>query len=323
MRGYVSIKRAAEFLPRFIGGYFCRTRFIPRQIPRLSIETTNFCDCRCVFCANKLMRRKREHLDMALFKKAIDEFAAWGVGDIDFNSTIGEPLLDPYLLERARYVRSFEQNKILGFVTNLQWLQKFDLAEFFDSGITWLCLSITLSGRQKYKEFFGVDRYDTVLENMVKLIKENKRRLNPMVIHLSLKPTNEDTEAILGHPDLKMIASLLNRDIEKLARERTRYVDDWTGAVKLPAYLEKRPRYPRFFRPCALFYAGLMLFSNGRIGVCHCRDYEADSALILGNIKDNSIKSLWESGQLKRLRLNWRVKNMVPDICNRCDHYVY
>ena len=40
---------------------------------------------------------------MTLFKKAMDDFARLGGTAIDFNVTIGDPLLDPNLLERARY----------------------------------------------------------------------------------------------------------------------------------------------------------------------------------------------------------------------------
>jgi len=44
-------------------------------------------------------------------------------------------------------VRAYPQFQTLGFVTTLQWLHRWDLDDFFASGITWLPVSITLSGR--------------------------------------------------------------------------------------------------------------------------------------------------------------------------------
>lgn len=170
----IFLKETLSFTVRFVKSYFKKGRFTPKEVPRLSIETTNVCDARCVFCANTVMKRPREHLDMSIFRKVVDEFIAIGGSHIDFNTVIGEPLLDPYLLERARYVRQFSQVESLGFVTNLQWLHKFDLDEFFNSGINWLGISTVLSGRDKYLEFFGVDRYEQTLKNILRLLRKIK-----------------------------------------------------------------------------------------------------------------------------------------------------
>src|SRR6185295_12102345 len=161
------VKRVWGFIYRYTVSYFEKGRFTAPSIPRLSIETTNVCNAKCVFCANPVMQRDKEPLEVTKFKKAVDEFVALGGTAIDFNATIGDPLLDPYLLERARYVKQFPQFASLGFVTTLQWLHRYDLNEFFESGITWLSISTTLSGREKYLEFFGVDKYEPMLTNMV------------------------------------------------------------------------------------------------------------------------------------------------------------
>lgn len=269
------------------------------------------------------MKRKREYLDMALFKKAVDEFVAIEGTEIDFNATIGEPLLDPHLLERASYVKQFPQFKSLGFVTNLQWLHKFDMDEFFKSGISWLGISTVLLGRQKYFEFFGVDRYGQALENLLRLIQENKKRGNKIVLLFTIKPMGESISDVLNYPDFKMISSLVDFNLVKAVKNQSFYVDDWGGIVKLPPYLERRPLYPRMFRPCRFLYTGLILFSNGNIGVCPCRDFEANSSLILGNTKGTTLKEAWKGEKPARLRFNWRRINIIPNICKRCSQYVY
>lgn len=269
------------------------------------------------------MKRPREYLDLSIFKKVVDEFIALGGVDIDFNTIVGEPLLDPYLLERARYVRQFPQVKSLGFITNLQWLHKFDMDEFFNSGIDWLAVSTALSGSDKYFEFFGVDRYEQTLKNLTRLIEENKKRGNRMKVGIGIKPTNESFSDVLSHPDYKRIKSFLNQGLITVIRREGLYVDDWLGCVKLPSYLKRRPLYPRVFRPCGLLYGGLIIFPNGNIGACSCRDFEANSELVLGNAKNTTLKEAWEGKRLAAIRSDWRKRNKIPDICKHCRHYVY
>jgi len=322
-RTVVHLRKAVRFAVRYVAGYFEPGRFAPGRSPKLSLETTNICNAKCVFCANPVMTRRKQPLDMEAFCKAVDEFAAMGGTDIDFNATIGDPLLDPRLLERARYVRRHPQFANLGFVTTLQWLHRFPLDDFFAAGFTWLAVSTTLSGRERYHEFFGVDLYDRMLANLVALLEENNRRGRPIHVAISIKPTNEPLARVIAHPDLERIARLTDQDLAATVRSQGFYVDDWLGAVTLPSYLKKRPLYPRSFRPCRLLYAGLMVYSNGNVGACSCRDFEATSELILGNVKDATLGDLWTGDTLARLREDWRRRNRVPDICRSCRHYLY
>lgn len=268
------------------------------------------------------MKRHREHLDMLLFKKVVDEFVALGGFDISFTPVIGDPLLDPYLLERVRYVKQFPQIKSLGFVTNLQWLHRFDMEEFFNAGIDWLVVSTTLSGPEKYFEFFGVDRYEQTIKNLIKLVEENEKRGNRIRITISLNRTDEKNNEIVTHPDYKRVKSFAEKGVITMPKTGL-CVDDWLGYVQLPAYLKRRPLYPRLFRPCWLLYAGLVVFCNGKIGVCACRDFEANSELILGDIKSTTLREVWEGEKLANIRSNWRNKNKIPNICKRCSYYVY
>jgi len=263
-------------------------------------------------------------LDMSDFERAVDEFAELGVTTLDFNATIGEPLLDKMLVARARYVRNYPQFQSLGFVTTLQWLHLHDVDELLDSGFTWLALSISLTGRATYERFFGVDCYDQMFTNLLKLIEANKRRKAPLALITSLKPTDEPRSEILKHRDFQRIDALcpelqLPASVETLGA----YVDDWGGAVSLPSYLRRRPLVPRYFRPCRFLYTTLMVYSNGKVGACNCRDYEADSELILGQVGADSVRDLWEGERLQALRNGWRMRNRIPSICRTCRHYLY
>jgi radical SAM protein with 4Fe4S-binding SPASM domain len=268
------------------------------------------------------MKRKKMYIDMGEFERAVADFAEAGGTVIDFNTTIGDPLLDKRLLARARYVRSFAQFKSLGFVTTLQWLHKHDLNEFLDL-FTWVGVSITLSGRESYRKFFGVDKYDQAYSNLKTLLRAVHAKGSNFSIGIGLKPTDEPAHTILSHPDFREINALVGGGLVDQVNNGGIYVDDWLGAVKLPEYLSKRPLYPRAFRPCAMLYGKLMIFSNGAVSACACRDFEASSDLILGDIRTDNIVDLWNGPRLKSIRKEWRLKNKVPDICKSCRHYLY
>jgi len=325
MQGYLSsFFRGMRWAGRYAKGYFEPGRFEPSRDPSLTVEATNTCGSKCIYCPNSIMTREKESMDMKIFKKTIDEYAAMGGHFISFTPTIGDPLLDKNLIERGRYVKQYAQFASLGFFTPLQWLHRHDINDFFSAGFTWLGISISLSGKESYKSFFGVDRYEQTVKNLETLIHENNRRGNSLKLTIFLVPTDEPIEKVAKHPDLIRIKSLLGQDSKDCIEEqRGAYVDDWHGNVKLPEYLRRTPLYPRYFRPCRMLFSGLTVHSNGLVDACRCHNFDATGDLILGDIKDTELNEMWNGVRLKFLRDNWKSKSKVPDICQKCRSYLY
>ena len=306
-----------QYLQRSLSGNASK----PPAAPALSLETTSVCNARCVFCPNGAMERPRQKMPMETFKKAVDEAVKMGVSHYDFFVTIGDPLLDPLLLERARYVRSFAQIRDMGFNSTLQWLHLFDMDEFFSCGFTWVHVSTALSGAETYSKFFGVDKYDLMLKNLLALLRENNRRGKPMAIEIGIKPTPEPRQHIIDHPDFQLVQSLTDQDLAAMVMREDFFVCDWGGAVKLPDYLRPLPLWPREHRPCYRLFEGVQIFSNGKVGACACRDFEASSELILGSLDDKTLPEMWNGEQLSQIREDWRSGRKIPEICSNCRSY--
>ena len=315
------LRHVARFGWRYLKGSFQRNGWTAPAAPGVYFETTSVCNSRCVFCPNGAMERPRQKMPMEVFKKAVDEAVAMGAPSFDFFVTIGDPLLDPLLLERARYVRSLVRIRDMGFNTTLQWLHNFNMEEFFQCSFTWINVSTTLSGADSYREFFGVDKYDLMLKNLIALLKENERRGKPLIIEIGIKPTPEPRKQIINHPDFKRVQSLTNQDLVRTVMAEDFFVCDWGGAVKPPAYMRLLPMWPRRHRPCYRLYDGLQVFSNGKVGACACRDYEASSELILGSVQTMTLEEMWNGQQLTQIRADWRSGRHVPDICSKCRSY--
>jgi radical SAM protein with 4Fe4S-binding SPASM domain len=259
-------------------------------------------------------------MDTDTFKKIVVDFVDMGGVALCFAPCIGEPLLDPFFLERAQFVKRFPQIKTLVLISTLQWLHKFDIDKILEIGFSEVIISIALSGKERYFEFFGVDNYEQAFKNLVNLIQENKKHQNKININIYIRPTQEPDEAVLNHPDFRLVNSLMNGALSSKVKYRFQ-VDDWHGAVKPPEYIKKPILYPRTFLPCSYLYNSIIVFSNGKVGACPCQDFEADSDLILGDVKNNSLKELWSGQRLAILRDNWRKRNIIPDICSQCKFF--
>jgi len=117
-------------------------------------------------------------------------------------------------------------------------------------------------------------------------------------------------------PDFKKIASYRCKIIF------TYFYDDWGGVVRQDDLQNEMRLLPPINKngPCKLlaFYPKVLV--NGTITACGCRDYNGDSELILGNIKENSLFEIWSNGKLVNIYNRFKNKN-YPDICKNCNQY--
>jgi len=90
----------------------------------LFIELTNICNANCIYCGYRFMKRKKGIMDMKLFKKFIDEFDNAGGGDISLTGIVGDPLIDPNIIEKIRYARAKDNIRNIRFSTNGILLKK-------------------------------------------------------------------------------------------------------------------------------------------------------------------------------------------------------
>ena len=83
--------------------------------PEIRIETTNACNATCLMCPREKMDRLEGVMDMKLFKKIVKQGKAFGAKRV-FLGGFGEPLLDPLLIERIRFIKS--QELFCNFISN-------------------------------------------------------------------------------------------------------------------------------------------------------------------------------------------------------------
>jgi len=156
-----------------------RKRPVPRFPRTIQIQTQSGCNAACAFCPNKKTQTTLSHgrMDEALFRKIVDECVAHRLRRIS-PYLMNEPLLDPDLPERIRYIASKKAPRtIVSINTNASKLEGDMARQLLRCGLDRLSIS-----------FHGISK-DTYEASMVGLsFEENLERVNAFAALLREAP---------------------------------------------------------------------------------------------------------------------------------------
>ena len=281
----------------------------------LLIELTNICNANCIYCGYRYMKRQKGVMKQELFERLIDEFNNGGGGDINLAGIVGEPLIDPNIIEKIKYARAKKNIRHIRFSTNSILLQKMGIKKLLKSEVDSILINIGGMDKDTYRTLFGVDAFYEVFENVKELLVSNRSFGNPIDLTIVIK--------VISRDDVLKNKNYLS--LKKLAETcRTRIVfdytyDSWCGRISkkdmvgdMKLKLSKKKK-----EPCSLLYSTMTVTWNGNIVPC-CRDI--DGEMILENVQQYSIDEIWKSDKIKNLRRGFSEGN-IPKICSRCGHY--
>ncbi|MBI3667701.1 MAG: radical SAM protein [Acidobacteria bacterium] len=300
----------AKLFPRDYSKELAKTAHCP---PLLGIETTNICNADCVFCAYQYMERPKIIMDFDLYRKIVDDYAECGGRNVGLAVTVGDPLLDPRLLDRIAYGRSRGMQGF-GFFTNGILLHKFAQKALLTSGLAALHISLAGFDRETYKKIYRVDIYHRVIDNTVKLAEVNNLLGRPVKITVSVR-SSLPIRQLIKTEDYRRLRSL-GVPVEFAIR-----YDSWSGKIRpedLQGVMRMRP-LPQKKQPCGALWFGATVHADGAFTVCGCRDLDGTSELTLGNLKEQSLHDLWTSEKLQHIKRHFTT--VLPDICVDCTQY--
>ena len=287
------------------------------SMPMLVLETTNICNANCIFCGYQYQERPTGLMDMGLFKKAIDEFVECGGGSLGFTPTVGEPLLDGFILERIRYARSKPQITSIGMYSNFISLDRISISELLKSGLTSLTVSTSGLEHGMFERIYRSKMYKNVVANIITFGKENNALGRPINFSVDMR-VDRSLKEVTSYPDYVEVSSLIG--VENVGVKFQ--FDSWGGRItpnQLGGAMKIRARQHLSISPCCELYSGPMVYWDGKVGACGCRDLNA-SELIIGNLTKTHLADIWFGVCLVRLREEF-MTNKRPDICRNCTHY--
>ena len=248
----------------------------------LNIGLTNRCNARCSFCPVVRTEIQREDMPFDLVKKIIREV------DVEHHISLalfGESTLYPYLREVVSLVREKGVMSIL-YTNGIQEIKGQPDKVVF---------SLDAFTREDYKKTKGVDRFETVLENIEKY-KGYK---------------------VAQFADLRY-SKRVQKFIEKLPVDKVKFgrFISWGGEVEWDTPRERKIREPL---PCGHLWKFMNIASNGDVVIC-CLDYNHHH--VMGNVKQAHVMDVWDSEKFNEMR-NKHLKGDLPEMCLNCENEDY
>lgn len=318
---WMTVKRVVRerfnYLDRVSNAEFLSNLQLLEKRPwNLHIEPTNICNAKCIFCAYQYQTRPMMVMTDAVYFKALDDYCSIGGGELMLQCCVGDPLLDPKLIERIKAARSRSEITQIATITNGINLDKVGIKSLLQSGITNIRISTGPWDEKLYRSIYRSNEYRRVLQNVTELLNVNKDAREPVRIKISFR-SNLTMKKTLELPDYQLIRKMPH-EIEF----NTDY-DTWLGEIKQKDLIDGmhiRPLSRLEKEPCYWFYDGPIIFVDGKVGLCGCRDFNAYSKLIVGNILDSHLLDLWQSEATKKLRYSFTIGD-YPDVCKKCTTY--
>lgn len=271
----------------------------------LNIEPTNHCNAFCIICPRDKMNRSLGFIDYDLFKKIIDEVSLHRLpGQLTLNKD-GEPLLHPKIEKLISYAKEKNSAHRIEVYTNGILLDRKMSEKLIKSGLDILYLSLDAGSPKTYFKIKGIDLFGKVKKNILDFI-EIKKKLGaskPLLV-------------------VKMVETLDNfKEKEKFKKFWSKKADNviissfhtWEGSIKDRGVGgEKRERYP-----CPVPWYNPVINWNGLVSAC-CVNIN-ENELIMGDIRKESLKEIWQSKNYKKLRkAHLRQDYTFFPTCQRC-----
>lgn len=244
-------------------------------------------------------------MDFDLFKKIIDDCKGHQVRI--WLHFLGEPLLNPSLFDMIDYAKAQNMSEV-GFSSNAAFLKEEHINRLLDTGLDRLEFSVDALDSRNFLQMRGVDEFEKVKSNVTQFlrIKKERNRTTPItsIQFMRTKESENNSQKIIdtwkpllfGDDFVMMIDehSFLNFD------RRTQIVQK---------YFERTP--------CGWLWEYMLIFWNGDIPLC-ASDYEGTD--VLGNVKNDSISNIFNSGKVDAYRNQHRNREFGKIAnCSSCE----
>jgi len=298
VRALIDLYKRKHFASRMRGSRL----FFPRTI---YLETTNFCNAKCIMCPHEKMERKKGYMSWALFKKIIDECKSFEGEGLSFSlHKDGEPLLDPLFFKRIKYIRDKLTKSKVSFITNAVLLNEEKARLLLDSDVDSVTFSVDGASKKTYESIRKGLSYDLLKRNLDKFFKLKENASSKVNVTMQMVVSEENKHEIGGYNDL------WKDKVDKVYFKSMHNFLVMATSMKTKALSKKQQRF------CEFPFKFLVVYWNGDIGLC-CWDY--DNIVDLGSVECDKIEDVYNSNKFKLIRgamCNMECGELVP--CKIC-----
>jgi radical SAM protein with 4Fe4S-binding SPASM domain len=196
-------------------------------------------------------------------------------------------------------------------------LNKFGAEALVTSGLSSLTVSTSGFDPVMYERVYRSTRYAQMLRNVKEFGEVNNRLGRPVTLFVDMRVDRPLAE-VLSYADYNEVAAIVGPENIGV---KFRY-DSWGGKIsqdELTGNMKLRRNLRPRWSPCTELFMGPMVYWDGTVGGCNCRDVNA-SELIIGNVRDQHLADIWFGPELKALRDEFTTPK-IKDLCKSCEHY--
>jgi hypothetical protein len=267
----------------------------PRMPEIVQIEATNICNAKCTFCPRDDMKRRQGIMDMALYRKIVDECAALGIGHVRMHN-YGEAFVDKKLPEKIAYAKSRGIPEV-GVITNGSLLGPDVAQAVIEAGLDAINISLDAAGKDTFESTRVGLKYDKVIANvegLVRIRRELGRKRPKLILSFVRQDNSAEEQAFIDH--WSAVADKIH--ITEL--------HNWAGTLK---------RRSDVNFPCYRQWLTFTALWDGRVSLC-CADL--DGHVVLGDLNTQTIADIWNSEAYRTVRRE-QLASGGPAICRNCD----
>jgi len=267
----------------------------PRLPEIVQIEATNICNAKCTFCPRDDMTRRQGVMEMALFRKIVDECASLGIGHVRMHN-YGEAFVDKKLPEKIAYAKAKGIPEV-GVITNGSLLGPDVARAVIEAGLDAINISLDAAGKETFESTRLGLKYDKVIANvegLVRIRRELGRRRPKLILSFVRQDNSAEEQAFIDH--WSAVADKIH--ITEL--------HNWAGTLKRRADVNF---------PCYRQWLTFTVLWDGRVSLC-CADL--DGHVVLGDLATETIAGVWNGDAYRRVRRE-QLESGGPAICRNCD----
>ncbi|MEW6271953.1 MAG: radical SAM protein [Thermodesulfobacteriota bacterium] len=278
-------------------------RFVP---DRLYIESTNYCNLKCIMCPTGLgvIKRPKGYMDMDLYRAIVDEMGPLSVSAV--LHSWGEPLMHPKLFDMIRYGKKAGLG--VETSTNITLLNEDRARAVLDSGLDVLYLALDGATRETYESVRVNAKWDKVLRNVDRLLELKEQTGSHLRVVLQIIAMNETRAEV---------DEFLRRwDRPGVDQVNVKALDSWGDQVEaITSHRAEEERLPMKRMPCPNLWYHSYIFWDGSLTSCE-RDYDIRTPL--GNVRDHGVMAAWHGAEMRRLRRMHVEGRFEAPACARC-----
>jgi len=284
------------------------------DFPRyIDIELTNYCNYKCLMCpvGTGTMKRVQGFMSKEVYDKLLNEIK-------DYKTSLR-------FIRWEDFIEYIKKAKNLGIMchlnTNGSLLTEDDLKSLVEIGLDSIKFSFQGIDEKSYSEMRNKNCFNDLINKIKRLYEIRGNNIYPY-IHIATTVTYENKENVYK---FKKYTSQF-ADLVTIGRTKLEHIDIEKSKLskeekEMFKYLkEQESLVKQHFKCCPEVFDKLSINWDGTVTAC-CGDY--DNKMLIGDLKENSLKEIWNSEKADYYRkLLSQKKYDEIGLCRYCYDYM-